>query len=92
MEKLELINRDYFDPKATVPFTQLILELWPGYVTSIRQHKEKMLICREIDNKILRTDTVFNQMEEIGANASFHATSEKALLGAIVMTRYNNKT
>lgn len=65
MEKLELINRDYFDPKATVPFTQLILELWPGYMTSIRQHKEKMLLCREIDNKILRTDTVFNQMEEI---------------------------
>ena len=35
-------------------------------------------------------------MEEIVkrgcANASFRATSEKALLGAIVMTRYNNKT
>ena len=94
MEKLELINRDNFDPKATVPFTQLIL--WPGYVTSIRQHKKKMLLCREIDNKILRTDTVLNQIEEIvkrgGANASFRATFEKALLGAIVMTWYNNKT
>ncbi len=65
-------------------------------MTSIRQHEQKMLLCCEIGNKILRTDTVLNQMEEIvkrgGANASFRATSEKALLGAIVMTRYNNKT
>ena len=94
MEKLqlELINQDYFDPKAAMPFTQHK----PGYVTSIRQHKKKMLLCREIDNKILRTDTVLNQIEEIvmrgGANASFRATFEKALLGAIVMTWYNNKT
>ena len=77
MEKLELINGDYFDPKAAMPFTQHK----PGYVTSIRQHKKKMLLCREIDNKILRTDTVFNQMEEIvkrgGANASFNATLVK---------------
>ena len=54
------------------------------------------MMCCEISNKILRTDTVLNQMEEIvkrgGANASFRATAEKALLGAIVMTRYNNKT
>ena len=67
MEKLqlELINRDYFDPKAAVPFTQHKLELWPGYVTSIRQHEQKMLLCCEIGNKILRTDTVLNQIEEI---------------------------
>ena len=44
MEKLQLklINRDYFDPKAAVPFSQHKLELWPGYVTSIRQHEQKM--------------------------------------------------
>ena len=34
MEKLQLklINRDYFDPKAAVPFSQHKLELWPGCV------------------------------------------------------------
>ena len=35
MEKLqlELIRRDYYDPKAAVDFKTYRLELWPGYVT-----------------------------------------------------------
>ena len=35
--QLELIRRDYFDPKAAILLKQYKLELWPGYVTSIRQ-------------------------------------------------------
>ena len=35
--KLELIRRDYFDPQAAILLKQYKLELWPGYVTSIRQ-------------------------------------------------------
>merc|ERR1719221_1407439 len=47
MEKLqlELIRRDYYDPKAAVDFKNYRLELWPGYVTSIRQHEEKVMLC-----------------------------------------------
>ena len=96
MEKLqlELINRDYFDPKAAVPFTQHKLELWPGYVTSIRQHEQKMLLCCEISHKVLRTDTVYEQIQGIQkrGGSNFHRDCEKLLLGTIVMTRYNNKT
>jgi len=98
MEKLqlELIKRDYYDPKAAVHFNQYKLELWPGYVTSIRQHEHRILLCCEIGNKILRTDTVLDQIEEIikrgGNSSSFRALVEKALLGAIIITRYNNKT
>jgi len=98
MEKLELelIRRDYYDPKAAVMLKAYKLEVWPGYVTSIRQHEQNVLLCCEISNKILRTDTVLDQMEELhkrgGSTISFRSTVEKALLGAIVMTRYNNKT
>jgi len=98
MEKLELelIRRDYYDPKAAVVMKNYKLEIWPGYVTSIRQHEKNVLLCCEISNKILRTDTVLDQMEELhrrgGSTTSFRSTVEKALLGAIVMTRYNNKT
>ena len=46
--------------------------------------------------KVLRTDTVYDQIQEIlkrgGAGANFHKQVEKVLLGAIVITRYNNKT
>jgi len=96
MEKLqlELIKRDYYDPKAAVHLKQYKLELWPGYVTSIRQHENKILLNCEIGNKILRTDTVLDQMHEISSRSStnFHSLAEKALLGAIVLTRYNNRT
>jgi len=99
MEKmqLELIRRNYFDPKAAVVLNQHKLEIWPGYVTSIRQHEDQILLCCEISCKVLRTDTVLEQIEEIykrtgNGGANFRPTVEKALLGAIVITRYNNAT
>ena len=33
------------------------LELWPGYVTSIRQHEANILMCCEINHKIMRQET-----------------------------------
>ena len=54
------------------------------------------MLCCELSNKILRTDTVLDQIQEIikrGSNTSnFRSLVEKALLGAIIITRYNNKT
>jgi len=45
---------------------------------------------------VLSTDTVLEQIEEIykrtGKAGSFRPSVEKALLGAIVITRYNNST
>ena len=43
--QLELIRRDYFDPKAAILLKQYKLELWPGYVTSIRQ-VPRCSVCR----------------------------------------------
>ena len=47
------------------------------------------MLCCELSNKILRTDTVLDQMAEArkrGGN-SFKVVAEKLVLGAIVMTR-----
>ena len=66
---------------------------WADLVTSIRQHEEQILLCCEISCccKVLRTDTVLEQIEEIykrtGESGSFRPSVEKALLGAIVITR-----
>jgi len=98
MEKLQLeeIRRNYFDPKAAVTLAAHKLEIWPGYVTSIRQHEEQIMLCCEVSCKVLRTDTVYDQIQEIhkrvGGGPNFHRSVEKALLGAIVITRYNNQT
>ena len=56
MEKLQLeeIRRNYFDPKAAVTLAAHKLEIWPGYVTSIRQHEEQIMLCCEVSCKVLR--------------------------------------
>jgi aubergine-like protein len=40
------------------------LELWPGYVTSIRQHENDILMCCEITHKVMRQDSVLNVLSE----------------------------
>lgn len=42
--------------QITLPEYQL--ELWPGYVTSIRQHERDILMCAEITSKVMRLDTL----------------------------------
>lgn len=34
------------------------LELWPGYLSSIRQHERDILMCVEITNKVMRLETL----------------------------------
>ena len=94
--KLELVGRNYYNPApgSKIELKQHKLELWPGYETSIRQHEDNILLCCEVAHKILRTDTVLDQLGQIRRSqpANFHAAAEKALLGQVVLTRYNNKT
>jgi len=92
--KMKLVGRNYYDPEAKVDLKQFKLELWPGYETSIRQHENEVLLCCEVSHKILRTDTVLEQMQDVYKRdrANFRSGCEKILLGCIVMTRYNNRT
>jgi len=89
---LQLVGRNYYSPKAKIDLRQHKLELWPGYETSIRQMEQDILLCVEISHKVLRTDTVLDQLKPLQRSPSFHAMAEKALLGQVVLTRYNNKT
>ena len=52
--QLEEIRRNYFDPKAAVTLAAHKLEIWPGYVTSIRQHEEQIMLCCEVSCKVFR--------------------------------------
>lgn len=40
------------------------MEIWPGYLTSIRQHEQDILLCAEITHKVMRTDTVYNILKD----------------------------
>lgn len=71
----------------------LKLEIWPGYITSIRQHEEDILLCAEISHKVMRAETAYDIMKRIRAEERDSKTKiTQALLGTTVLTKYNNKT
>lgn len=42
-------------------------ELWPGYITSIRQHESDLLMCAEITHKVMRQENlleILNRLKE----------------------------
>ena len=80
-----------------IPLKEWKLELWMGYETSMRQHEDSPLLMCAASTKIIRTDTVMDQITEIYKRSGskqevFRSSVEKALLGCIVITRYTNKT
>lgn len=66
------------------------LELWPGFITAIHQHETSVLLCADLTFKILRCDTVLEQLNDfLSKNPSnFRDDASKALIGAIVLARY----
>jgi len=58
------IGRYYYDPMKRIAIDSHKLELWPGYVTSIRQHENKLLLCVELTHKVMRQDTVYDLFQE----------------------------
>lgn len=87
--KLQMIGRNYFDPVAKVAISQYGIELYPGYVTSIRQHEQDVLMCAEITHRVMRTDTcytMFKQCANQGGN--WRDNYKRAILGSVVMATY----
>lgn len=72
------------------------LDLWPGYVTSVRQHEGDILLCTDIIHKVMRTQTLHNILEECvrnpGYRGDYQETFKKKVIGTTVLTSYNNKT
>lgn len=92
--KLQVIGRDYYDARAKIDIHEYRLQLWPGYMTSIRQHESNLLMCAEITHKVLRQQTLLDILNEC-YNRNCHdykALYEQEVLGMVVLTDYNNNT
>ncbi|KAF4530651.1 hypothetical protein B566_EDAN004890 [Ephemera danica] len=78
-----------------VRIPQFNLELWPGYLTSIRQHEQQIMMCAEVTHKIMRMETVLDLYREVQQRCRpdelTHAF-KSAALGLVVLTDYNNRT
>lgn len=95
-EQLELVllGRSYFDSSHRIDIPQHRLQLWPGFVTSMRQMESDVLLNVDLTFKVCRTDNVFSLMKEVRNTnpTNFKQACEAAIVGSVVMTTYNKKT
>ncbi|KAF6212110.1 hypothetical protein GE061_012630 [Apolygus lucorum] len=91
---LQLVGRDYYDPLGKVVLKDHNMEVWPGYVTSIRQHESEILMNVDVSSKVMRNDTALGLLQEAKdrSSGSWKEVFENAMIGATVITRYNNAT
>lgn len=86
---LKLIQRNYFDSSRPVEIPQYLIELWPGYVTSVRQHDFATLMCVETTFKVVRRESVLDVMmsalHKDGNN--FKDIVMQKVLGSIIITK-----
>jgi len=54
----------YYDPSERIAMDCHKLQLWPGYVTSIRQHENEILLRVELTHKVMWQDTVYDLLLE----------------------------
>ncbi|GJQ76571.1 aub [Trypoxylus dichotomus] len=92
--ELQLVGRNFYDEKAKAIVPNWRMEVWPGYLTSIRQHEQSILMCCEITNKFMRTDTVLHLLNEClqEDHAQHKRLFHNRVIGTIVLTDYNNRT
>ena len=83
------LGRYFYDRRAAIRLDNLRLELWPGYITSMRNHENQLLLCVEVTNKVLRQDSCLHIIENLEYD---HEAVKAELVGNIVMTHYNRKT
>lgn len=51
------------------------------------------MVCAEISHKIMRDETIYDILKRIrGEERDWKTKTEQVLLGATVLTKYNNKT
>lgn len=90
--KLQMIKRNFYDPDAATPLPNFNLQIWPGYITTVRQQEKELMLCAEITNRILRSDTAYDCIMEIVRKTGDRNDMSKALIGSVVITGYNNKS
>ncbi|CAG9764075.1 unnamed protein product [Ceutorhynchus assimilis] len=88
----QLLGRNYFDPNLKVSIRDHNLELWPGFLTSMKQYEQNIMLNVDLSFKVLRTDTVYDLLLECGSNHDPRQEFLKRVIGSIVLTEYNNRT
>lgn len=100
MLKLEYIQfgQKMFDPKEPKSIPHRQLTIWPGYVIACDELDGGLMLTVDTSHRVLFDTKVSDLLRKISAsckqhpNQNFKDTVQKSLLGAVVITPYNNKT
>jgi aubergine len=95
--KLQNIRRNYYDPHAAIDVPEGNLQLWPGYLTSIRAYEhERTLLNVEVIHKFMRNETIYDIAKRFANDTRLREDWREALkrevIGSTVLTDYTNKT
>ncbi|KAH6931918.1 hypothetical protein HPB50_001470 [Hyalomma asiaticum] len=88
------IRRQFFNAAGPKPISRHGLEIWEGLTTAVGQHDGGILMVVDTVHKVLRTENVLHLLGSLqqSARGNYKDEAVKAVVGCIVMTRYNNKT
>lgn len=92
--KYVIINRQHYSPIHKIPIEQHKLEVWPGWLTSIQRLDGGLKLSIDASFRVLRLETVrdiLRDIKERSRGSPFKEAAECALVGTIIMTRYNNR-
>nr|AQV09903.1 argonaute 3 isoform 1 [Aeolosoma viride]AQV09904.1 argonaute 3 isoform 2 [Aeolosoma viride] len=93
--KMVQITRSFYDPHNAIHISQYKMEIWPGYVTAIEEQEGGLLLMADVSHRVLHMNTVLDEIEVMYKsqnNGDPRDAITRALIGTVVMTRYNNKT
>lgn len=100
MLKLEYVQfgQKMFDPTEpkTIPHRQLTI--WPGYVMACDEFDDGLMLVLDTSHRVLFDTKVSDLLRRIEMSSRQHRSQnfkdmvQKSLLGAVVLTPYNNKT
>ena len=92
--KMVQMNLNFYDPTAGHQVPQHKLEIWPGYVTAVQEFEGGGMLCCDVSHKVLRSQTAYELIKDVMKQnpADLRGSVLKAVLGATVLTRYNNRS
>lgn len=91
---MQLVGRNMYDAGNKVKLDSFRIELWPGYITSIRQHEQDILVCAEVSHKVMRQETIYEILRNCRQDdqTNWQDNFKREIIGSVVLTDYNNHT
>ena len=94
------MGRNFFDPSGAMKIQQHNLQLWPGFIATLRNFDGGLLYCVEVTHKVIRMQNLHDIINGIRQQCrdrnvpmnQIKSQIKTDLVGSIVLTIYNRNT